>query len=80
MTVQEAAKLLEVSTGTVYTLCRAGKLAHTRLGLGRGTIRIDRADIEALKMRGRVEVEEPKAKTRGRRSVAPPMNRDPWKL
>jgi excisionase family DNA binding protein len=41
MTVQEAAKRLEVSTGLVYKLCNMGKLGHCRIGAGRGVIRID---------------------------------------
>jgi excisionase family DNA binding protein len=40
MTVAEAAKTLEVSTRTVYALCRAGRLGCERHGLGRGAIRI----------------------------------------
>ena len=47
MTVQEAARSLEVSIGTVYVLCRAGKLAHHRIGAGRGTIRIRTEDVAA---------------------------------
>lgn len=58
VTVTEAAKQLEVSADLIYRLCRAGRLAHTRLGLGRGTIRIEHADVEALRTSGRVEVEE----------------------
>lgn len=48
MTVADAAKILEVSPDLVYRLCRAGKLAHARIGLGRGVIRIDRADVDAF--------------------------------
>jgi excisionase family DNA binding protein len=40
MRVAEAAQRLEVSAGLVYALCAAGKLRHSRVGLGRGCIRI----------------------------------------
>jgi excisionase family DNA binding protein len=56
VTVQQAAKVLEVSPGLVYSLCLRGKLAHTRIGLGRGVVRIEQRDIDALKAAGRVEV------------------------
>jgi excisionase family DNA binding protein len=56
MTVQEAAKCLEVSPGLVYKLLKAGKLAHARIGLGRGVIRIDPASLEEFKRGCRVEV------------------------
>lgn len=49
MTVAEAARALEVSASTVYQLCRAGRLGHVRVGLGRGAIRISEGDIEAFR-------------------------------
>jgi excisionase family DNA binding protein len=55
MTATEAAKLLEVSVATVYELCAAGRLAHHRIGLGRGVIRIDRPDLDAYLASSRVE-------------------------
>jgi excisionase family DNA binding protein len=58
MNVAEAARELEVSTGTIYQLCLRGKLGHTRIGLGRGTIRITASDIAALRQSGRVEPED----------------------
>ena len=39
-TVAEMAQKLRVSPATVYALCNAKKLAHTRVGVGRGAIRI----------------------------------------
>jgi excisionase family DNA binding protein len=49
MTVREAAARLEVSESLIYKLCAAGRLAHHRIGLGRGTIRIEPESVEALK-------------------------------
>ena len=45
LNVQEAARLLRISAGAVYALCQKGELPHLRLGLGRGAIRIERADL-----------------------------------
>ena len=39
-TVAEMAQKLRVNPATVYALCNAKKLAHTRVGAGRGAIRI----------------------------------------
>ena len=73
MTVSQAAEHLEVeSSDLVYRLCQAGRLAHTRIGLGRGTIRIAFADVEALREAGRVEVEQPKPRRRPRATAATP--------
>jgi excisionase family DNA binding protein len=47
MNVSEAARLLEVKPATVYSLCAAGLLAHRRVGLGRGVIRITREALDA---------------------------------
>lgn len=57
MTVAEAARALEVSPDLVYRLCRAGQLGHTRIGLGRGVIRLDHADVEAFRASRKVEAE-----------------------
>ena len=40
LTVNEAAKMLSIDVQTVYRLCWSGQLAHHRMGVGRGTIRI----------------------------------------
>jgi excisionase family DNA binding protein len=48
LTVEQAAKLMNVAKRTVYDLCKSGQLRHRRLGTGRGTIRIAQADIAAL--------------------------------
>lgn len=49
MTVAQAAEALEVSPALVYKLLKAGKLAHSRIGLGRGVIRIDEASLAEFK-------------------------------
>lgn len=46
LTVTEAASMLRVAEATIYDMCNSGRLAHTRYGAGRGTIRIKRADLE----------------------------------
>lgn len=40
LSVREYAETFGVSVATVYAMCATGKLAHARLGTGRGTIRI----------------------------------------
>lgn len=40
LSVREYATAYGVSMNTVYAMCAAGRLAHIRLGMGRGTIRI----------------------------------------
>jgi excisionase family DNA binding protein len=48
MTVREVAKRLEISISMVYALCSNGRLPHTRIGLGRGTIRIQPEDLTSF--------------------------------
>lgn len=47
-TVKQAAERLHVSIATVYQLCAERKLAHHRIGVGRGTIRISEEDLTAF--------------------------------
>lgn len=51
LTVKQAAKILGVSETTVYALCAAGEIRARRVGLKRGTIRIDAADLEDYRNR-----------------------------
>lgn len=46
LSVREYAEEFGISPATVYAMCAQKKLAHVRLGVGRGTIRIptDQAD------------------------------------
>lgn len=48
LTVPEAATLVKANPLTIYRMCRAGKLAFIRVGVGRGGVRIPRSAIEAL--------------------------------
>jgi excisionase family DNA binding protein len=59
MNVQEAAKQLEINTRTVYHLCAAGMLGHMRIGVGRGAIRIDQADIDTFRRQARAKAAKP---------------------
>jgi excisionase family DNA binding protein len=64
MTVHEVAEILEIAPSLVYRLCRAGRMPHRRIGLGRGAIRITEADLaeflEAARVGIRAEEEMPK--------------------
>lgn len=77
MTVAEAALILEVKPGLVYDLCAAGLLAHRRVGLGRGLIRIDRADLDAYLASSRVERRGPSPVAPAPRAASPgnPLDR-----
>lgn len=61
MTAAEAAARLGVHPSLVYRLCRAGRLPHRRIGLGRGAIRILEADLTEFLEASKVEIkaEEP---------------------
>ena len=45
LTVKQAAERLNVSPDCIYQMIEAGKLKHRRVGNGRGTIRINPADL-----------------------------------
>jgi excisionase family DNA binding protein len=45
VTVRQAAQRLEVSISTVYALVASGKLRCSRIGLGRGVIRISEEQL-----------------------------------
>lgn len=49
ITVKQAATRLGVSKSLIYQLCAIGKLPHYRVGIGRGTIRIEERDLEVVK-------------------------------
>jgi excisionase family DNA binding protein len=55
LNVKQAADALGVSDKLIYSLCAAGKIAHERYGLGRGTIRITEEALEAYRKECRVE-------------------------
>jgi excisionase family DNA binding protein len=58
--IAEAAAYLKVGQATVYSLCSAGRLPHTRIGLGRGTIRIKKEALNALLREGEQKAEAPR--------------------
>lgn len=70
MTVKQVAADLAVSETTVYALCASGEIRARRIGLKRGTIRIEPADLEDYKARS-VVVPLPTAE---RRRVARPSH------
>jgi excisionase family DNA binding protein len=45
LTVEEVAKYLRVSRQTVYSLIRAGKIPHFKVG---NKVRVKRADLETM--------------------------------
>ncbi|MEZ5939758.1 MAG: helix-turn-helix domain-containing protein [Planctomycetaceae bacterium] len=47
LTVSEVARTLHCSPGCIYRLVANGDLRHSRIGIGRGTIRIHERDLEA---------------------------------
>lgn len=49
ITVKQAAKRLNVSQSLVYALVAAGRLRSYRVGLGRGTIRVDEESLADVK-------------------------------
>jgi excisionase family DNA binding protein len=48
LTIKEAADRLCCSSALVYQLCARRKIAHARVGIGRGRIRIREEDLQAF--------------------------------
>ena len=46
LTVREVAHQLHVSPSCIYQLIESGKLAHHRIGTGRGAIRVSDSDLQ----------------------------------
>jgi excisionase family DNA binding protein len=59
-TVPEAAELLRLCPGSVYALCRLGKIRHERHGQRRGKILIPEDALEEYRKGGTVGAEEAK--------------------
>jgi excisionase family DNA binding protein len=59
LTVKQAALRLGISPATVYQLCAAKLLPHSRVGRGRGVIRIAEADLDRYLAGRRVEGDRP---------------------
>lgn len=72
LTADQVAELLAVHPRTVYELCAAGRLAHYRVGVGGGAIRITRDAVEAYLAASLVPASEgAPARPKGRRLPAP---------
>lgn len=67
LTVGEAAERLSVSKQVVYLLCAERKLAHFRIGAGRGTIRIPEDSLASFLSTAFVEVQGDSANSPQRR-------------
>jgi excisionase family DNA binding protein len=48
LTITEVRSRLRISRACVYALIAGGRLPAIRIGIGRGTIRIDEADLDAF--------------------------------
>ena len=66
LTVLDVAKQLAVSPSLVYQLVESERLAHHRIGTGRGTIRISQTDLDSYLTACRAESPE---------KTAPPIRR-----
>lgn len=55
LTAKRAAELMGVSRSLVYALVAAGTLPAVRIGTGRGTIRIDQAEVEKYLAAAKIE-------------------------
>ena len=72
LTADQVAELLAVHPRTVYELCAAGLLAHYRVGVGGGAIRITREAVDAYLAASLVPAGEPPApRERAARRSAP---------
>jgi excisionase family DNA binding protein len=49
LTAAEVAAVLKLDVTTIYQLCEAKKIRHSRFGIGRGVIRIEEAALEEYK-------------------------------
>jgi excisionase family DNA binding protein len=76
LTVAEAAAELHISARTIYDLVHAGRLAHVRIGLGRGAIRFTREDLAAFVAASRVEAEPARTHGSVRRAGTGPRARE----
>jgi excisionase family DNA binding protein len=58
LTAKEVAQRLAVAKTTVYLLCSESKIAHIRVGIGRGAIRISEEALEEFIKNATVPVGE----------------------
>jgi excisionase family DNA binding protein len=59
--VKQAAERLGVSRSLVYALVASGRLRHYRVGVGRGTIRIEEDALQEVKKVAAAGADEPPA-------------------
>lgn len=55
LTAKEAAERIGLTSDMIYTLCRAGKIAHYRLGIRGGSVKIRPSDLDVYLESCRVE-------------------------
>ena len=63
LTVKQAAEHLNVGKKTIYAACQPNAkhvLKHARIGQGRGTIRINRSDLDDFTRKNSVQVSGPR--------------------
>ena len=60
LTVKDVAARLKISRACVYQLIARGKIAHIRIGCGRGAIRIAEDDLHEFLNSCKVEQEHPR--------------------
>ncbi len=77
LTVNDVAQRLQVSTQCVYSMVARGKLAHVRVGIGRGTIRFLQHDLDTFIHEHRNEKNEDDPVSRPPRGRAAPANLAP---
>ncbi|NQV26374.1 MAG: helix-turn-helix domain-containing protein [Rhodopirellula sp.] len=61
LTVKDVAQKLNVSQSCIYQLVESGRIPHHRIGLGRGAIRFNEADITEYLMSNREESSDKQA-------------------
>lgn len=55
LTVKAAAEYLSLSTGGIYDMVYGGQIAYYRIGAGRGSIRFEKADLDAYLAANKVQ-------------------------
>lgn len=72
MTVQEVAERLGVDAGLVYRLIGRREIAHCRVGLGRGVIRVEESSVAEYLERKRRDAVQAVPERRAKRVLATP--------
>ncbi len=61
LTVKEVAERLKVSASCIYQLVESGRLAHHRIGIGRGAIRFSEDDLDEFLKKSREQARQSKS-------------------